>query len=138
MRRLRHAMLVPAFLLAACQAVPTAAPPNLGIANATTVTVTLFVNGVSLGDVPPGGVEPTVDGSALPPLPWTVTVRSSSGQVLGTMSIATTTTSGTFGAEFGDLACGRVTVWIGATEPSEPSNPPGGGSPASSLTPCGP
>ena len=128
MRRLRHVMLVPALLLAACQAVPTAAPPNLGIANATTVTVTLVVNGVSLY-VPPGGVEPTVDASALPPLPWTVTVRSASGQVLGTMSAGTTTGSGTFSAAFGDLACGRVTVGVGATEPSEPASPPGGASP---------
>ncbi len=131
-------MLVPAFLLATCQAVPTMAPPNLGIANATTVTVTLVVDGVSLGDVPPGGVEPTVDEAVPPPLPWTITVRSASGEVLGTMFAGTPTGNGTFSAEFGDLACGRVTVWIGATEPSEPPNPPGGESPGSSLTPCGP
>ena len=65
-------------------------------------------------------------------------MRSASGQVLGTMSAATTTGSGTFSAAFGDLACGRVTVWVGATEPSEPASPPGGESPGSSLTPCGP
>ena len=79
-------MLVPVFLLAACQAVPTVAPPNLGIANDTSVTVTLFVNGASLGDVPPGSVEPTVDEAALPSLPWTVTVRSASGQSWGRCS----------------------------------------------------
>ena len=132
-------MLVPALLLAACGAAPTTpSPTNLGIANHTTATVTLFVNGVALGDVPPEGVEPTVDGSALPPLPWTVTVRSASGQVLGTMSAGTTTSNGTFSAEFGDLACGRVTVWIGATEPSELAGPPGDESPGTSLIPCGP
>ena len=131
-------MLVPAFLLAACQAVPTVARPNLGIANDTSVTVTLFVNGASLGDVPPGSVEPTVDEAALPPLPWTVTVRSASGQVLGTMFAGSAAGNGTFSAQFGDLACGQVTVWIGATEPAEPASPPGGPSPGSSLTPCGP
>lgn len=138
MRRLRHALLVPVFLLVACQAVPSMAPPNLGIANDTTVTVTLLVNGVSVGDVAPGGAEPTVDGSAVPPLPWTVTVRSASGRILGTMFAGTTTGNGTFSAEFGDLACGRVTVWVGATEPSKPASPPGGESSGSSPIPCGP
>jgi uncharacterized lipoprotein YajG len=139
MRRLRHALLVAMFLLAGCGAAPTTRPPtNLGVANDTTVTVTIFVNGVSVGDVAAGGVEPSVDGSAVPPLPWTVTVRSASGQVLGTLFAGITTLDGTFSAEFGDLACGRVTVWIGGAEPSEPASLPGGEPAVASLIPCGP
>ena len=85
-------------LMIGCAApLPSAAPtvtltpspqrPNLGAANGTTLTVTLVVNGQRVAVFPPGGPDPSIDLTALPPLPWTVEALSPSGRVLTSMRV---------------------------------------------------
>ena len=128
-------------LLAGCAApLPSSPRPKLGVANGTTLTVTLVVNGQHAGDFPSGGPAPTIDVAALPPLPWNVEARSPSGRVLTSMQVRpgdVQTTIGPGGAsEYGsimfgrvDLSCGRITIWAGDVPPSGPAPPPSTGSP---------
>ena len=121
---------------------PIAGRPVLGIENATTLTVELFVNGQSVGESRPGVGLPPIEFADLPALPWTVEARSSSGRVLTAMTVepgyvAISTdpagnlgTSGTIGRV--DLSCGRLTIWAGYHAPSGP--PPS--SPAGSPGDC--
>jgi hypothetical protein len=98
------------------------APAEPRVANGTTLTVTLFVNGRSVADVPPGGSESSVSDTALPPLPWTVEARTSSGRVLATAFAGTGATgSGQSGRYDFDLTCGRLTIWTGETQPPAPA-----------------
>ena len=121
--------------IAACSVLPpTGDRPKLGISNGTTLVVAIFVNGVRVGEAPPGGPSPVIDGSRLPPLPWVVEARSPTGRVLTTMTVApgqvrTTTVPGGGTEHSGaigrvDLSCGRLTIWAGNFEPGGP--PPGG------------
>jgi hypothetical protein len=100
------------------------------------LTVTVFVNGARLADFPPSGPDPSFDVAALPPLPWTVEARTSTGRILTSMEVKpgdvrTTTvaggreTTGTMGRV--DLSCGRLTIWAGDVMPSgpAPASPPG-------------
>lgn len=110
---------------------------NLGVANGTTLAVTLFVNGVRFAEFQPHGPEPTIDIAALPVLPWTVEARSPSGRVLTSMrvevgQVRTFTRPGgaiepvaTMGRV--DISCGRLTIWAGDFTPSGPipASPPG-------------
>ena len=75
-----------AFLAAACSSTVAPERPPLGIANGTTLTVTLVVNGRPIGESTPGE-EPSIDVSALPGLPWLVEARSPSGRVLTSMRV---------------------------------------------------
>ena len=130
-----------AIVLAGCAATGLASPnpsarPKLGVSNGTTMTVSVFVNGARLADVPPGGPEPSFDVAALPPLPWAVEARSPSGRVLTSMAVkpgdvtTTTVSGGTENAgKMGrvDLSCGRLTIWAGDVVPlgPAPASPPG-------------
>jgi hypothetical protein len=119
------------------------ARPRLGIANGTTLDVTLFVNGVRVAESRPGESSPTIETSTLPSLPWSVEVRTASGRLLTSMQVAegqlwTTTrpdggasSSGTFGRV--DLSCGRLTIWAGEVQPSGPAPPPNAGQPGDCL-----
>jgi hypothetical protein len=113
--------------------------PVLGISNGSTLTVTLFVNGKSVGSAAPGvGLEP-IDLVNLPAMPWTVEARSSSGRVLTSMTVnsgdvaagtdsgADLSTRGTMGRI--DLSCGRITIWAGYSQPSGPAPVASAGSP---------
>jgi hypothetical protein len=123
----------------ACTAASPATRVDLGIANGTTLTVSLFVNGQLVGVSPPDARGPTIDPNSLPPLPWTVEARSPTGRVLTSMivepgEVRTATGpgdqvshSGTFGRV--DLSCGRLTIWAGDVVPSGPIPPPSPGSP---------
>src|SRR5438552_17501085 len=67
---------------------PTYAPrPNVHISNGTILTVTLVVNGQSVGDFPPDGTPPTIDVASLPPIPWNLQARSPSGRVLTSLQV---------------------------------------------------
>jgi hypothetical protein len=138
--RLRLAWIATLFVLVACNpSSPSgpSGPPTLGVANGTTLNVSLFVNGRHVGDYPPGGPDASIDPASLPSLPWTVEARSPSGRVLTSMTVATgqvsTTTgpggeteySGTLGRV--DLSCGRLTIWAGDVTPSGPAPPPSPG-----------
>lgn len=140
---MRRTVLLLALALAACDGSATPPPvsqppsPALGVSNGTTLIVTVVVNGQPVGVFPPGGLGPGIDPAALPPLPWTVEARSTSGRVLTSMrvepgEVATTTAPdgavehrGTMGRV--DLSCGRLTIWAGDVQPSGPVpvEPPG-------------
>lgn len=117
--------------------------PALGISNGTTLDVTLFVNGVRVGEYPAGGPPPVIRSADLPSLPWTVEARSASGRVLTSMrvepgQVGSTTgpdgrvvTSGVFGRV--DLSCGRLTIWAGDSQPSGPAPPESPGQPGDCL-----
>ncbi len=77
-----------ALVIAACTSVrsPTPGQPHLGLSNATTMRVSLVVNGVGAGAYPPGasvGLKP----AELPPLPWHVEVRTGEGRVLASIDV---------------------------------------------------
>ena len=108
---------------------PSSAPPSrsgmqmtLSIANYTTISVTLVVNGRVIETVPAGGYEDPIK-AELPGLPWNVETRSPSGRVLSSMTVhagdvwQTTEPNGN-GETKGDavrvdLSCGRLDVWSG-------------------------
>jgi hypothetical protein len=109
------------------------------VANGTTLTVTLLVNGQAVRTFEPGEPGPTIDPVILPDLPWTVEARSASGRVLTSMRVKTgdvwTTarpggaveSSGTFGRV--DLSCGSLRIWAGDVFPSGPVPASPAGSP---------
>jgi hypothetical protein len=66
----------------ACNAAVPATRVDLGIANGTTLAVSLFVNGQLVGVSPPDALGPTIDPNSLPALAWTVEARSPTGRVL--------------------------------------------------------
>lgn len=117
-----------------CTLGETPAPLALGITNSTSVKVTLFVNGLEVGEVLPFGPQPSIDVEALPPLPWHVEARSSSGRVLTSMDVRLTDVAPTegpdgvviYGGVFSrvDLSCGRLTIWAAAQPPSGGGPPP--------------
>ena len=142
-------------LLAACTRVlPPDAHPSLGVVNGTTMTVTLFVNGQKIADYTPGQYPPTqqsssippgppIDENALPVLPWAVEVRSPSGRVLDSASVAPGEVK--VGSAVGGTTvtkCGKLGLWVGTyspqlyvdpvPQPSEPSPDP------ALLAPCAP
>jgi serine/threonine protein phosphatase PrpC len=129
---------VAALVAAFPSAEPAPRQPALGIANGTNMTVTVLVNGQSIGTFPPGGPQSSIGGPGLPALPWTVEARTSSGRLLTSMDVrpgsvwATTRPdgaveeAGTMGRV--DLSCGRLTIWAGDVMPSGgpiPSGSPG-------------
>lgn len=122
---------------AAPTATPTVGPqwPSLGVANGTTLTVTLVINGQRVAVAPAGGPEPSIDLTALPPLPWTVASYSPSGRVLSTFRVepgaVSLDTSGHQVVSGGpiDLSCGRLMVWAGPFEPTAPAPAASPGSP---------
>ena len=117
---MRRGLLVVLFMLAGCAVSRTAQPlTNLGVRNATTVSVTVVVNGNTVGEVPPGGAQASIDSAGLPPQPWTVVLRGPSGLELGTMLSGPYAVSTTESASF-DWPCGSLFVWTGDTDPSPP------------------
>jgi hypothetical protein len=137
--RLQLLSIAAAVALFACSAASPATRVDLGIANGTTLTVSLFVNGQLVGDSPPNAPGPTIDPNSLPPLPWTVEARSPKGRVLTSMTVepgevrtasgpdGQISHNGTFGRV--DLSCGRLTIWAGDVVPSGPVAPPSPGTP---------
>jgi hypothetical protein len=101
---------------------PSGARMTLSIANYTTISVSLVVNGYRLETVPPGGYQDPIK-AELPGLPWNVQTLSPSGRVLSTMFVRAGDVSQTAypngqGAANGDavrvdLSCGRLDIWSG-------------------------
>jgi serine/threonine protein phosphatase PrpC len=129
---------VSALVVAFPFAEPAPKQPTLGIANGTSLTVTVLVNGQPIGTFPPGGGQSAIGGPVLPALPWAVEARTASGRLLTSMDVkagsvwATTRPdgslqqAGTMGRV--DLSCGRLTIWAGDFMPSGgpvPSGSPG-------------
>ncbi len=129
---------------------PSGSPPaptstvTLHVANGTTLTVVLFVNGQHVADFPSGGPTPTIDPASLPPLPWSVEARSPTGRILTSMAVrpgdvsSITDPGGGIRSTtpFGrvDLSCGRLTIWAGDVPVIGPVPP----SPAGSRGDCAP
>lgn len=130
---MRWILILMGLVVAGCASSPPASPlTSLGVANDTTLALTVLVNGQSVASLPPGGSE---EGSAnLPPRPWTVTAQAPSGRVLATMTVgpgpADPAGSGYgqngMSAQF-PLTCGWIRMWTGNARPSnfEPPLAPG-------------
>ena len=111
---------------------PTGTQITLSIANYTTISVTLVVNGKVIETVPAGGYEDPIE-AALPGLPWNVETRSPSGRALSSMTVhagdvwQTTEPDGNGGAKGDavrvDLSCGRLDVWSGPPLLGPPPGP---------------
>jgi hypothetical protein len=113
-------------------------PIGIGVVNSTDLQVSLVVNGTVIETLAPHTVDEFIHMTALPPLPWVVQARTSSGRVLATMTVGSVdvqTQPGngwSYGNEAGaDLSCGQLYLWTGASEPIWPA--PGSGSPGDCL-----
>lgn len=121
-------------LLGACSPTPTAPAYDLVVSNQTTLTVTLVVNGAVIRSVQPQTQE--IVSTNLPPLPWSVETRTSSGRALSRLTLRAgdvwvTNLPGGGSQMKGDavrvdLSCGRLDVWSG---PPLLGPPPGPGTP---------
>jgi hypothetical protein len=115
---------------------------GLGVVNQTDLQVSLVVNGALIKTFGPQTGDKAIYMSALPPLPWLVEARTSSGRVLVTMTVSSgdmpePTHVGSGGimrsgklASVG-LSCGELRIWTGDYQPSEPA--PEAGSPGDCL-----
>jgi hypothetical protein len=135
--------LAMAMMLVGCTTRSTSeASPILkqGISNGTTLEVSLYLNGQRVADDRPDEPAPSIDAAKLPPPPWTVEARSSSGRILTSMTVKAGqvwATSGLGGeADYGgaigrvDLSCGTLIIWAGYIQPSGgPAPPPSPGPP---------
>jgi hypothetical protein len=95
-------------------------PGNLNISNATTLIVTLVVNGLRVGEVPPDS-QRTIEAFGLPALPWNVEARSPTGRVLMTYQVQPGDVQ-TYGSSVSwiDLSCGRLWIGQGNLTPDAP------------------
>ena len=92
---------------------------TIGVANGTSLPVTIEVNGTAVRTVAPGASEEAIPASALPALPWRIEARSPSGRVLASYTVydgdvmVGPGSSRSVGNR-ADLSCGRLDVWTGA------------------------
>jgi hypothetical protein len=116
-------------------------PIGLGVVNSTDLRLSLVVNSKLIETLSPHTGDVAIHVSALPPLPWVVEVRTTSGRVLATMTAGPGDVQGPAaigvahsGKQGGaNLSCGQLYLWTGAIEPSWPA-PNESGSPGD----CGP
>jgi hypothetical protein len=138
-RFLRRAKMAPAlrygagaiaiFAVSACQALihaPEVVPPEamrLEASNETSVEIVLFVNGVSIRNLPPMQ-SVALSSSELPVLPWQAELRLGTGRTVLHLDVAAGDVTverdgnGTMVSQGGDavridLVCGRLDLWSG-------------------------
>jgi hypothetical protein len=114
-------------------------PIDLGIANNTALTLTLVVNGQTIGSYQPGESETHLVPPALPDPPWHAEARTSTGRVLLSLDVkpgdvwrstpdVNGRSAGQSRATFLNLSCGRLDLFavtaVGGPAPP-PSFPPG-------------
>ncbi len=118
---------------------PIVEPLQLSISNATTLAITLMVNGKTVLVAEPGTRLGPIEDQQLPGAPWHVEALTPSGRVLLSMDVAPgdvwQTEEGPNGGTAhrgagarADLSCGRLDVWSGPpmSGPAPPSSfPPG-------------
>jgi hypothetical protein len=115
-------MMLALLLVATCSPAPTGEAHDLVVSNETTLAVSIAVNGVALRTIQPQTQE-TVLVKDLPPLPWAVEARTSTGRALLSMSVRagdvreTTRPDGSHELKGDavriDLSCGRLDMWSG-------------------------
>ena len=118
----RIASVVVAAAVAACSLLQAGERPALGVSNNTDLVIVVIVNGIEAGRFAPG-VGADIDVNLLPPLPWTVEARTTTGRLLTSMDVqpgqvfrrqlpdGSTQISGALGRV--DLSCGRFDMWAG-------------------------
>jgi hypothetical protein len=118
----RLACVVLAAAVATCSMLQSGERPPLGVSNGTDLVIIVIVNGMEAGRFAPG-VGADIDVNLLPPLPWTVEARTTTGRLLTSMDVqpgqvfrkqlpdGSTQTSGALGRV--DLSCGRFDMWAG-------------------------
>lgn len=118
---------------------PTFETLMLSISNATTLDISLVVNGNSVGVYSAGSYVHPIDPAWLPSSPWHVEAQTVNGRVLVTFDVqagdvwssgpdANGHSARTGKAGRADLSCGRLDVWSGPPllGPAPPSSfPPG-------------
>ena len=114
--------LLAVVLVATCTPAPTGEAHDLGVSNGTTLPVTIAVNGTALRTIPPQTQE-TILVKDLPPLPWAVEARTSTGRTLLALSVRAGDVWETTGPDGShelngdanrvDLSCGRLDMWSG-------------------------
>ena len=105
----------------------------IGVDNGTDLKLSLVVGSVVVETLAPHSADRALPRSALPTLPWAVTVRTESGRILASF-IVQSTYSPTGAAQYeaaAGLSCGQVYLWTGASEPSWPA--PASGNPGDCL-----
>jgi hypothetical protein len=122
--------VAPATTISTAPAPPSSQDPiGLGVVNSTDLRVSLVVNSTLIETLSPHSGDVAIHMSALPPLPWVVEGRTSSGRVLATMTAGPGDVQGPAaigvvhsGRQGGaDLSCGQLYLWTGATEPNWPA-----------------
>ena len=127
--RTRLAGLAVAFVVAGCSILPAgtsvvpASSMTLNVSNGSTLAVSLVVNGAVVDEIGPHDTRSDIPASKLPPLPWSVEVRSPSGRMLVSLDVrdgdvaSFSEPGGGAGvrgdAQRVDLSCGRIDVWSG-------------------------
>ena len=118
--------LAPGGVVASASVAPDAA---VHVTNRTTLDISLFVNGLSIGTVRAGD-EIAIEPGRLPPLPWAVEARSPSGRLVLPWHVAVGQIqkaldgTGASGAT-ATLTCGTFSLRIGALgDPGPDPNPP--------------
>ena len=111
---------------------PSVSAPDavaIGVDNSTDLKLSLVVGSVVVETLAPHSADRAIPMSALPPMPWAVTVRTESGRIVVSFIVASTysPTGATQHEAAAGLSCGQVYLWTGATEPSWPL--PASGSP---------
>jgi hypothetical protein len=108
-------MFLCSLVVAACSA--KAPPPSIGIANQSSLTVTLVVNGSPVTTLMPGFETAAIDPGTLPALPWHIEVQIGDGQG---QILADVTGDGTAvnSVSSWSSTCGVVTIWWARGAPS--------------------
>ena len=96
---------------------PTSAAHDVVVSNDTTITVSVAVNGTAVRIVQPRTQE-TLLVRDLPPQPWVVEARTTSGRVLSSMTVRPGDVQESGNVLKGDavrvdLSCGRLDMWSG-------------------------
>jgi hypothetical protein len=109
-------------LVNACSPTPSGEARDLVVSNQTGLAITLAVNGVVVRTIQAHSQEAVLV-KDLPPQPWLVEARTSSGHVLSSMTVRpddvweTTSPDGSTqmkgDAVRVDLSCGRLDLWSG-------------------------
>jgi hypothetical protein len=115
----------PLVVPSASYASPNVSSPAVHVSNATTLALTVTINGAFVAAVPPNdGADLLSD--QLPGLPWTIAATTSSGRRLSTLDVDQDPGTAKSVAQLTDLSCGRLWLWVGSIHPEAPKPVPAG------------